>query len=173
MRVLITYLSLIILVFLVGCDSATQNTQVYQHPAHKFQFEASKNWVNIQHAEDPIFHEMMSPDSSLHVILWYTETEQSAEKYLVKMAGMKDLTITTEVPSNQTIDDKEIWLLRVPGNEQNVPVRVVLGVTSHGMSEERPKENRLYILQIWCHETLFGQYESEMEQILQSVKIGK
>ena len=75
MSIFITILTLII--FLVPSTSFSQKTQIYKHPSLNFQFEASKDWIKIPHSEDTLIYEMMSPDSTMYVMLWYTETEQN------------------------------------------------------------------------------------------------
>ena len=147
MRTFIAIFSTIIFIFLIPFKSFSQKTQIYKHPTLKFQFEASGNWINIPRPEDKLIYEMMSPDSNIHVMLWYTETEQSAKNYLSKMAGMKDLIFTNEVPCLRTINNQDMWMLNVPGYERKITVRMLLGVTARGMSKNQPKENCLFI---WC-----------------------
>lgn len=72
-------------------DSFSQNPQIYKHSSLNIQFEASQNWLQVPHPEDELIYEMVDPDSVVHVVLWYTETEQDALSYLMKMADMKDL----------------------------------------------------------------------------------
>jgi len=171
MKTLITIFSTIILIFLLPIKSFSQNTHIYKHPSLNFQFKASKNWIKFPRPEDKLIYEMMSPDSSIHVMLWYTETEQSAINYLTKMAGMKDLIIKNEEPYLKTINNQDLWILNVPGYERKIPVRTLLAVTAHGMSTVHPRENRLFIIQIWCHKDNYNKYKSIFEDILNSVQI--
>jgi len=151
-------------------QSQSQNTQNYRHPSLGFQFTASKNWVRFPRPEDILIYEMMSPDSAIHVMLWYTETEQNGSAYLEKMAGMKDL-IVDDKPSHRQINNLDAWVLNVPGFERRTSVRTLLAVIPHGKSQIRPKENRLFIIQIWCQKEKYPKHKSIMENILNSIKI--
>ena len=72
---------------------ASDQYNIYQHPSFHLEFEAPAGWQKIPHPEDKLVFEVRSPDSIIHVILWCTETEQSAPGYLWKMANMKDLVL--------------------------------------------------------------------------------
>jgi hypothetical protein len=155
----------------IPLDSSSQNSQVYRHSALKFQFTASENWINIQHPEDSLIYEMVSPDSGIHVMLWYTETEQTAEKYLLKMVSMKNLDMVGGEPNPRIINDHDMWVIVLPGHQGKIPVRLMIGITARGTSKKHPKENRLFIVQIWCHQEKYSAYQTTFEEILQSVKI--
>jgi hypothetical protein len=160
-----------IIIFSIPIKSFSQETQVYKHPTLQFQITASQNLINIHHPEDELLYEMMSPDSNMHVMLWYTETEQNARGYLTKMASMKDLNVGDEKPFLKTINDQEIWILNVAGCDGKLPIQTLLAATSHGMSIKHPKENRLFIIQIWCQKENYPRHKSKFEKILNSVQI--
>jgi hypothetical protein len=171
MRSFITIIYVILFIFLIPIKSFSQITRTYKHPILNFQFNASENWINISHPEDSLIYEMIRPDSNIHVMLWYTETEQSAEKYLLKMVSMKDLKIAGDVANPRTINEHDMWVITLPGYEGKVPVRLMLGIIARGKSKKHPKENRLFIIQIWCHQDKFNVYKSIFEDILKSVEI--
>lgn len=169
----ISNLILFTIIFSIPIKLFPQETQVYKHPTLQFQFTASQNLINIHHPEDELIYEMMSTDSNMHVMLWYTETEQNAKGYLTKMASMKDLGVGDEEPFLNTINDQEIWILNVAGYDGKLPIQTLLAVTSHGMSVKNPKENRLFIVQIWCQKDNYPRYKSNFEKILNSVQINE
>jgi hypothetical protein len=168
----IRYLHLIYLLVSIPLSSSSQSSQTYKHPSLNFQYEALEDWINIPHPEDSLIYEMTSPDSGIHVMLWYTETEQSAEKYLLKMVSMKDLDMAGGVANPRSINDLDMWVITLPGYEGKVPVRLMIGITARGKSKKHPKENRLFIIQIWCHQDKYSSYETIFEEILKTVKIG-
>ena len=149
---------------------ASDQFDIYRHPSLPIQFEAPTAWQQIAHPEDEFIFELMSSDSIIHVILWYTETEQNASQYLWKMANMKDLKLEDK-PAEIQINNLSAWILRVSGFENKIPIRTVLVVIPHGKSKIHPKENRLYIVQIWCPEKQFGNQQKIMEDILKSINI--
>ena len=57
---------------------ASDQYDTYKHPSFQIEFEAPAGWQKIPHPEDKLVFEVRSPDSVIHVILWCTETEQSA-----------------------------------------------------------------------------------------------
>ena len=166
---------LIIFLFVITittpAESFLQETQFYKHPHLNFHFEAAGNWINVPHPEDKLIYEMISPDSVLHVMLWYTETEQSAKKYLIKMSDMKGLDLDNNKPSTEKIDGKDSWLLRSPGNIGRIHAKSFISVTADGKVSQRPKENKLYIVQIWCKEESFPDVNNNFDEILGSIKI--
>ncbi|UCF05910.1 MAG: hypothetical protein JSV33_02410 [bacterium] len=162
--------SLVLLVLLPAGNPDCQTAQVYKHPLLNFQFEASPNWNRVSRPEDKMIFEVMDPDSIVHVVLWYTTTMQDAHAYLCKMAGMKDLVVG-EKPSKIRIKEHDAWVLFVPGRIYDVPVRTFLAVIQHGKSVRHPKENALYIVQIWCPENVYERHMQRMEDILASIEI--
>lgn len=166
LKIIIVVATLLIL----NINSLSQNVQVYKHPSLNIQFEASQNWLQVPRPEDELIYEMIDPDSVVHVVLWYTETEQDAPDYLMKMADMKDLVLE-EIPSRRLIKNRDAWVLNVPGHERNIPIRMLLAVIQHGKSQLRPAENALFIIQVWCPEENYEQVMGIIENILNSVEI--
>ena len=169
MKISIKTLSAIIFTF--SSISYAQETQIYKHPSLNFQFSASQQWIDIYHSEDSLIYEMMSSDSILQVMLWYTETEQNAKKYLAKMADMKSLSVTEKEPSSGIINNKEIWMYTASGHAGQIQIQTLLAVIPHGNSEIHPKENRLFIIQIWCQKGQYLSKKNTFEEILNSVQI--
>lgn len=149
---------------------ASDQYEIYQHPSLPIEFKAPAGWQQISHPEDELIFEARSPDSVIHVILWYTETEQDAPHYLRKMANMKDL-VPEEEPQEIEIDEHSGWILRVLGYENKIPIRAMLVVIHNGKLIKRPKENKLYIVQLWCPEKQFSKQQNIMEDILKSIKV--
>jgi hypothetical protein len=158
-----------IILFSTGLYALDQ-FDMYRHPSLPIEFKAPAGWQQITHSEDELIFEVMSTDSVIHVILWYTETEQSASDYLWKMANMKDLVLDNK-PVEIEIGKHSGWILRVPGYKNKIPIRAMLVVISYGKSENRPKENKLYIAEIWCPEKQFSHQQKIMEDILKSINI--
>ena len=150
--------------------SKDSQMQIYKHPTLNIQFKASQNWRKVPRPEDKLIHEVTDPDSTVHVVLWYTETEQDAPGYLWKMAHMKDLVLGKK-PSKRQIKNREAWVLNVPGYENKKPIQMLLAVIPHGKSLIRPRENALFIIQIWCPVEKSEQLMPIMQNILDSVKI--
>ena len=157
---------------LLPAMSLAQQTQVYRHPSLNIAFEAPENWRQVPRPEDELIYEVADPDDAIHVVLWYTTTEQRAPDYLWKMASMKDLMVADR-PAPTRIGHRDAWALNVPGHERNGPVRMLLAVIPHGTSMERPKENVLFIVMLWCPEEDYEQHRQRMQAILGSVRIAE
>lgn len=160
----------IIVITFTSSNYYSQNTSVYRHSVLNFQFTASDNWKNIWHGTDQIY-EVMSPDSILHVKLWHTETEQSAEKYLIKMADMKGLELKGRSPVLKKINGKDFRVLKTTGTYSQEKIRTWLSVIDNGKVSSRSKENNLFIIQLWCPAIVYQDYLKYFEQIQNSVKI--
>jgi len=89
---------------------------------------------------------------------------------LWKMADMRGMMVA-ERPLPTTIDGRAAWVLKAPGSERNKRVRETLAVIPHGKVVERPKENVLFIVIMWCPEGDYEQHEQTMEDILGSVQL--
>jgi len=86
------------------------------------------------------------------------------------MANMKDLVLG-EKSSKRQIQERDVWILNVPGHERKIPIRMLISVIPHGKSQLRPRENALFIIQIWCPEDSYALYRQLMEEILDSMVI--
>jgi len=170
MKFFLRIFSVAVVSLLLSNNSFSQKVQTYRHPSLNIQFKASQNWQKVPRPEDKLIYEVNDPDSIVHVVLWYTETEQDGPGYLWKMASMKDLVVG-EKPSFRRIKSRDAWVLNVPGHEKRIPIRMLLAVIPHGKSLIRPKENALFIIQIWCPEENYEQHMHLMENILESVEI--
>jgi hypothetical protein len=147
-----------------------KSSRLYKHPTLDFQFSASEGWVQQPRPEDDLIYEVSDPGTGIHVVLWYTTTEQSGSRYLMKMADMKGFPVKQE-PRRRTIDDLGAWALNVPGKIRQANVQTTLAVIPCGKSKQHSRENALFIVQIWCpvfdHDHLAG----EIESLLNSVRI--
>ena len=83
---------------------------------------------------------------------------------------MKDVVIEQE-PQATGIDQRDAWVLRQPGRISDEPIHTVLAVIASGKSPIHPKENALYIVEIWCPAETYMENWRAMEDILHSVKI--
>lgn len=148
-----------------------EELQVFKHPVLEFQFKASKNWRVWPRPESKLAYEVAAPDSSIHVVLWYTTTEQDAGRYLWKMSGMKDIDLENEKPTQEKIGGRDAWVLRAQGRERNANVQMILAVIPRGMSKQHPKEHELFIVQIWCAAQTAVEHKKTMEALLAGVEI--
>jgi len=160
---------IIALLFIVN-HSAAQEPQVYKHPKQNIQFEAPAGWKEYPYHKDKSIYEIFDTDTDIHVMLWYTTTEQSAPKYLAKMADMKGLVLEGE-PEKIQIKGREAWLYNAPGIVNKKPAQSLLAVIPDGKSKEYPRENALHIVQVWCPEEQFTDNKEDMMLILYSVQI--
>jgi hypothetical protein len=148
----------------------TQELQVYKHPRLNIQFEAPSDWEENLYHRDKSIYEIYNPDSDVHVMLWYTTTEQDGPRYLEKMADMKDL-VTEGKPEKIQIRGRDAWLYNVPGFINKKSIQMLLTVIPDGKSKIYPRENALHIIQIWCPREKFTEFEPKMMLILNSIQI--
>ncbi len=170
MRVTKIIVIIAILGLIVPLNAVAQKKAVYKHPKKNFQFEAGENWKNVKHSEDDLIYEMIDPEKCIHVMLWFTETMNSAKNYLNKMADMKGFNWENE-PKEMAINDREAWLIDCEGTVNNEKVKVLL--VSIPITDEKYAANKdhiaQYIIQIWCPLGKYDQKRQEMDEILQSV----
>jgi hypothetical protein len=160
---------LIIFLFVMN-PTIAQELQVYKHPRLNIQFEAPANWKENPYHGDKLIYEIFNPRTDMHVMLWYTTTEQDGPRYLDKMASMKDLILEGK-PTKIQIKGRDAWFYSLPGFINKKPIRMLLAVIPHGKSKTYPRENALHIIQIWCPEKNYEQHMHMMENILDSVEI--
>jgi hypothetical protein len=160
----------IIAFLLVTNQAFARDLQVYKHPKQNIQFEAPADWKENPSHKDKGIYEIFDPDKDVHVMLWYTTTEQDAPKYLEKMADMKGLVLEGK-PAKIQIKNRDAWLYNAPGLINKKSVQILLAVIPHGKSKEYPRENALHIIQIWCPAEQFTDNEQGMMLILNSVQI--
>jgi hypothetical protein len=155
----------------VSC-SGSDVSVVYKHPSLNIQFKSHEGWTHLPRPEDELIYEVVDPEKIVHVVLWYTSTEQSGSAYLLKMADMKGLALgENDKPESQRIQDHPAWTLRLPGYEGENPIHSILTVISCGKSPKHPRENSLYIIEIWCAEEYHEQKKKLMESILAGIEI--
>jgi hypothetical protein len=144
--------------------------QVYKHPRLNIQFEAPADWKENPYHKDKSIYEIFDPDADMHVMLWYTTTEQDGPEYLWKMVSMKDL-VAEGKPAKIQIKDRDAWFYNVPGFVNKKRIRMLLAVIPDGKSKDYPRENALHIIQIWCPAEQFTDNEQGMMLILNSIQI--
>jgi len=162
-------IGIVAFLFIVN-HTVAQGLRVYKHPKQNIQFEAPANWKRNPYHKDKGIFEIFDPDKDVHVMLWYTTTEQDAPKYLAKMADMKGLVFEGE-PAKIQIKGRDAWLYNAPGFINKKSVQILLAVIPDGKSKDYPRENALHIIQIWCPEEQFKDNEQGMMLILNSVQI--
>ena len=159
-----------LLILCVALPANARSLRVYEHPSLEFRFTASVGWQPVAHPEDELIYEVADPETGIHVLLWYTSTEQSALRYLEKMAGMKDLVLEQK-PQPKRFDEHDGWVFHLPGKIAGESIHSVLAAIDGGQSRSQPKERALYIVQIWCPaETSMDNWRT-MDDILNSVMI--
>ena len=172
MRIRLISLGLIGLFFILVGLFYSNDKVVYQHPTLNILFEAKPGWKQLPRPEDKNTYEIVDPDGLIHVIVWYTTTEQSALKYLKKMASMKDLILSEKDVYEETlINNHQAYVLDVEGFENKKPIQTLLAVIPHGKSKQYPRENYLFLIQIWCPKKVFEQNRALMQEILKSMEI--
>jgi len=152
-----------------GC--ATHDAgQVLRHPTLDIQFRAPRDMEHHPWPGDSGVYEVIDSESEVHVVVWHTTTEQDGLRYLLKMAEMKGLALDRE-PERRLIEGREAWVLDTTGIRGDTPIHTLLAVLPHGKARERPKENYLFIMQVWCPESSWAQHSDTMEAILGSMEI--
>jgi len=166
------FIVICILVSAALLPGQSQNHSTYKHPTLDFQFTASEGWKKVDHPEDKMILEMANPDDDVHVILWFTETENSAENYLEKMADMKGFSWNKD-PAKITIKSREAWIINAEGKIQDNPSKIFL--VSLPLTGEKYVHHKnhiaQYIVMIWCPSNLSPDKQAEMNAILQSIEI--
>jgi hypothetical protein len=159
-----------IILSLASGEVPAEGLRSYRHPDLDLQFRAPHGWQHRPRPGDPATHELVDPDTGIHVLMWFTTTEQSARRYLKKMSGMMPLSRITE-PVGRSVGGRDAWVLEASGEVEARPVETLLAVIPSGRSAIRPRENNLYIVQITCPAELHPKLATEMVELLESVRI--
>jgi hypothetical protein len=149
---------------------AAQGQQSYGHPDLAMQFTAAPGWIHEPRPGDEGTHELVDPETGIHVLMWYTSTEQSARSYLSKMSSMMDLLRVAE-PRPRTINGRDAWVVDALGFVADLPVETMLALIPSGKSRRHPRENNLYIVQIWCPAVDAARLADRMRRLLASVQL--
>jgi len=122
-------------------EAAEKKAETHRHPSLPVSFKTFEGWHRVPRPGDEGTFEMASPSGTVHVLVWYTSTEQDAAGYLVKMSGMMGLDIHdgTEPDTLETEYHQMVHYV-FPGT--------TLAVIDNGRTEERPRENALYIVKV-------------------------
>lgn len=83
---------------------------------------------------------------------------------------MKNIVVK-EKPSKSQIGTYDAWMVNALGYEGNIPDHTIIAVIPSGKSHVRARENRLFIIQVWCPEENYNKHRSEIEDIFKSIKI--
>ena len=170
MRSRLLFIGMAAVLLLTGCATDTEVTQVFRHPSLNIQFKGPKGMQHQSWPGEVGVYEVFDPQSEVHVVVWHTETEQDGLAYLSKMADMKGLALDRE-PEKRSIGGCEAWVLNTTGVQRDTPIHTLLAVLPHGKVRERPKENFLFIMQVWCPDSSWTQHQDTMEAILGSTEI--
>lgn len=145
-----------------------QDAGTFKHPTLPVTIEAPAGWEAGSWHDDPGVLEVTAPDGSVHVLLWFTDTEQSADRYLAKMVGMKPVEPTGPV-RQVDIGGRAAWRLEATGSEQGEGgIAETFAVLDVGPGF--PGQGAL-VLQVWCPEQRRGELATEMNRIVDSLRI--
>jgi len=144
-------ISPILLLAALAATSVTQDSPTHRHPALPVSIEAPADWIAGAWRDDPGVLELSAPNGSAQVLLWFTDTEQSADRYPAKMVGMKPVEPTGHV-GNTEIGGPPAW-------------RVVMDV-----GPCFPGEGTLG-LQAWSPEKLRAEYGALIEMIVGRLRV--
>lgn len=155
---------------LLTAPAAAQDLRPYKHPNLDLQFTASGGWHHEPRPGDEQTHERVDPETKIHVLMWRTSTEQSAERYLWKMSHMMDLGPDLQ-QQPQTIDGRAAWVLSATATVEGTAAQTLLAVIPSGKSRRHPFAENLYIVQIWCPREDGPRLAGRMAELLGSVRI--
>jgi predicted Zn-dependent protease len=152
-------------------SAVAEEIQCYRHPQLDFQFSAPAGWVTFSRPEDAMIFEKMDEGTGIHVVLWYTATQQDAQGYLRKMADMKTVVIDGRNPRRKEIDGREAWVFDVSAKNRGKAVHTLLAVINGGADHSLPDHRALYIVEIWCPAERHPWLGEQMDHILATVRI--
>ena len=123
-------------------------------------------------SEDKLIYEMVDPNEEVHIMLWMTETVSGPDKYLMKMADMKGLTVTGD-PIRITAGSHDGWVIRAEGKINDISSTVI--IASFPLTGEKYVHHKnhiaQYIMQAWCPSDMFKDKATEIGTIQRSLKI--
>lgn len=147
--------------FAMPSSESLPKTREYVHPSQNIRFEAPRNWLDVRHPGDDGIYEVVDPEKIVHVVLRYTETEMSCERYLTKMANMKELSFTGK-PERRIIGGTDACTLKAKGSFDGKPARFHLVAFQ--------ADGKLYIVQAWCPEEQYFRHIMRIEEIINSLE---
>ncbi|MBN3034428.1 MAG: hypothetical protein JW861_02515 [Bacteroidales bacterium] len=158
--------------YLIPGMSPAQEFQTYKHPEKFFFLQAEKGWNTVSHDEDRMIFELVDPSGTLHVMLWYTETELEAMAYLEKMAGTKGLQWEMH-PEKIQIGGRDAWMIDGTGEVGGEPSAVLLATIPVADDTEVTEENHTahYVVQVWCPSGEANGNRERMETLLKSAVV--
>lgn len=162
---------IVFVVLLTFNSFLSAETKVFTHPSPDISvdFEAPADWIEIPRVDDKNAYEVSDPDGIVHVLLWFTDTEENSDRYLFKMCDMNGMKFEGEL-SRKTINERKYLYGYTIGEKNDIEIKELIAVTSTNHSN-LPEHQRLYIIRIWCPLDKFELHAKTMEDILNSVKI--
>jgi hypothetical protein len=148
--------------FVMLGNSFAQPTQIYHHPTLDIQFEAPPNWMQIPHPEDQTLYELVSPDTTIHIVVFHRVTSQDGPTYVKNIALLKQLKVKGE-PVKKIIKNKEAFEVEASGLIKQKPIRMIITAL--------PFEKGFFIIQMWSPEPSFMNYQQMMRNIQGSLGI--
>lgn len=148
--------------------AVAQEMNSWRHPALPVTIEAPTAWGANSWHHDPGVFEVAAPDGSVRSLLSFTDTEQSADRYLAKMVNMKPLEPTG--PVRQTgIGGRAAWRVEAVGSEQGWDgIAETFAVMNVGAGF--PGEGTL-VLQVWCAADRADEFGPMIDRIVGSLRI--
>lgn len=143
MKILSLAAALVLCLTLLCETTLAQPSRTYKHPNIDVQFQAPKDWKQIEHPENTNVYHIMSPDSLIHLNLWVEKTDDDPKKALKKIIRKKKMKITKK-PVKKIIKDKHVWILEASGMVKGQQVYVIYTAAHYGKG--------ICILQLWTPE---------------------
>lgn len=145
-------------------ECGEKKAETHRHPDLPIEFKTFEGWHSVPRPGDEETFEMASPGGEVHVMVWYTSTEQDAARYLMKMADMKGLKLEEGAgPDRVRTTHHDMVFYEIPGT--------LLAVIDNGSSRNHPAENALYIVQISCPREGYVGRDGLIRGILDTVRI--
>lgn len=159
-------ISPVLLTVALAASPGTQDSSTYRHPALPVSIEAPADWQASAWRSDPGVLQVVAPDGSLQVLLWFTDTEQSADRYLAKMIGMKP--VEPVAPARKIeIGGRPAWRVEATGSEQGQD-GIAETFVAMDVGPGFPAAGAL-VLQVWCPETKCAERATVIERIVGSL----
>lgn len=157
-----------LLLVALAASPRTQDVSTYRHPALPVSIEAPTGWEAGAWRDDPGVLEVAAPDGSVQVLLWFTDTEQSADRYLAKMVGMKPVEPAGPVRKID-IGERPAWRVEATGSEQGQD-GIAETFIAMDVGPGFPGEGTL-VLQVWCPERLRADHATLIDGIVASLRV--
>ena len=157
-----------VLLLAATASPRSQDSTVYRHPSLPVSIEAPAGWAADSWRGDPGIFEVAAPDGSITALLWFTDTEQSADRYLAKMVNMKPVDLSGPVRRTE-IGGRAAWRVEATGEEQGHE-RIAESFAVLNAGAGFPGEGVL-VLQVWCAGERANELAPLMDLIVGSLRI--